>query len=51
METVRVPISECDIEEVFKPLVYEDSGIVSWIFETESGEEINIVFVKEDDNE
>lgn len=43
---IDIPISECDIEE-FHKLLYNQKDIITWTFETNDGESININFHKE----
>ena len=50
MVDVLVDINECDIEEYFKPLIYDggdDDATFTWTFESEQGHQVNITFRKE----
>ena len=42
-QSIQVPISECDVEEYFKPLV-EEGTTFDWDFVSEDGTPINVLF-------
>jgi len=44
---IEVGLTECDIEEVLKPIVYGDSDREEWTYTDQYGNDIDINFVAE----
>ena len=47
---VRVPITENDIEDVFKSIVYGDIKEEVWSFKATNGQNVVITFCKEEED-
>jgi hypothetical protein len=47
---IYIPISEHDIE-LFWDLIYERRELIDWTFPTTEGDEINLKFIKETEEE
>ncbi len=43
--SVKVPVSECDIESIFKPVVYNDET-ATWSFTSDSGQQVSVNFLR-----
>ena len=48
--SITIPISECDIE-MFEDVIYNGYDPITWTFETDDGEQINVNFIKDDGEE
>ena len=44
---VIVPITETDIEQFLKPLVYNNGKSFEWTLATNTGEDITLIFVND----
>ena len=44
---IDIPVSEEDIETVFKPVIQQEDTVI-WSFSSDSGQNVNVHFVPED---